>query len=470
MPNANIEPSYSNASAERCKEQGISNIEVKYRNANSHAPMKRMNVDYKLFFRRAGSLLVCVIGFFFTPVSAQSKKIWAERMAATIMASYPDSIVVRKYVTHGEERIEEKKPSRPASWDYEQGVVLKAFDVLGQQTKNPEYLNYARKVMDHFVLADGSIRTYDLVEYNIDDITPGRVVLALYRATQEQKYRKAADRLREQLTWQPRTKEGGFWHKHRYPYQMWLDGLYMAEPFYAEYSALFGEKSTDHPDKRSGPQSTVMPFDDIANQFIWAEQHMRDAKTGLLYHGWDESRQQRWANPVTGQSPEFWGRGMGWYAMALVDVLDYFPKNHPQRATLIAILQRLATAIQPYQDPSGVWHQVVNKVGVKGNYPEASASCMLVYAIAKGVRLGYLDKRFDAMSVKGFEGIVKNFIETDEQGSVHLTRTCSGAGLGGNPYRDGSFEYYIKEPLRVDDLKGVGPFIQASIELELLRK
>lgn len=197
---------------------------------------------------------------------------------------------------------------------------------------------------------------------------------------------------------------------------------------------------------------------------------MRDAKTGLLYHGWDESKQQRWANPTTGQSPEFWGRGMGWYAMALVDVLDYFPKNHPKRAALIAILQRLATAIQPYQDATGVWHQVVDKPGVKGNYAEASASCMLVYAVAKGVRLGYLDKRFDAMSTKGFEGLIKNFIETDEQGLVHLTKTCSGAGLGGNPYRDGSFDYYIKEPLRVDDLKGVGPFIQASVEMEMLRK
>jgi unsaturated rhamnogalacturonyl hydrolase len=229
----------------------------------------------------------------------------------------------------------------------------------------------------------------------------------------------------------------------------------MAEPFYAEYSVLFAQPAD---------------FDDIANQFIWTEQHTRDAKTALLYHGWDESKQQRWANPATGQSPEFWGRGMGWYAMALVDVLDYFPKNHPRRAALIAILQRLATAIQPYQDASGVWHQVINKPGVKGNYPEASASCMLVYAVAKGVRLGYLDKRFDAMAVKGFDGLLKNFIEMDDQGLVHLTKTCSGAGLGGNPYRDGSFDYYIKEPLRVDDLKGVGPFIQASVEIEMLRK
>ena len=399
-------------------------------------------------------LLIALICILTTTTFAQQKT-WGERMAATIMTNYPDSIVVRKYVTHGEERVEEKKPSRPASWDYEQGVVLHAFDVLGQQVKSPVYLNYARKIMDHFVKADGSIRTYDLVEYNIDDITPGRVVLALYNKTREEKYRKAAGLLREQLAWQPRNREGGFWHKHRYPYQMWLDGLYMAGPFYAEYTMQFGKPGD---------------FDDIANQFIWVEQHTRDAKTGLLYHGWDESKKQQWANPTTGQSPEFWGRGIGWYAMALVDVLDYFPKNHPKRGAIIAILQRLAAAIQPYQDASGVWHQVVNKPNEKGNYAEASASCMLTYAVAKGVRLGYLDKRFDAMSVKGFEGILKNFIETDEQGLVHLTKTCSGAGLGGNPYRDGTYDYYIKEPLRVDDLKGVGPFIQASVEIEMLRK
>lgn len=376
-------------------------------------------------------------------------------MAVTIMTTYPDSLVVKKYITHGDTRVEEKKPSRPAVWDYEQGVVLKGIESLGVHTKDPAYFNYMHKIMDHFVMSDGTIRTYDLLDYNIDDITPGRILLTLYRSAHEEKYRKAATLLREQLDWQPRTKEGGFWHKHRYPYQMWLDGLYMGEPFYAEYASLF---------------SRTADFDDIANQFVWTEQHLRDAKTGLLYHGWDESKQQRWADPVTGRSPEFWARAMGWYAMALVDVLDYFPKDHPRQKEIIAIFQRLASAVKAYQHPSGVWYQVMDKADVKGNYAEASASCMFVYAIAKGVRLGYLEKSFDAVSVKGFEGILKNFIETDDQGLVHLTKTCSGAGLGGNPYRDGSFEYYIKEPLRVDDLKGMGPFIQASVEIEMLKK
>jgi rhamnogalacturonyl hydrolase YesR len=386
------------------------------------------------------------------------RPIWADRMAATVMKTYPDSIVVKKYVTHGksEEKIEEAKPSRPATWDYEQGVVLRGFDELWRQTGNRTYFDYMKKMMDLFVQEDGTIRTYDLIDYNIDDITPGRVLLSLYKETKEEKYRKAADLLREQLRWQPRTKEGGFWHKHIYPYQMWLDGLYMGGPFYAEYTTTFNNGGD---------------LDDVINQFVWVEKHTRDERTGLLYHGWDESRKQRWANAQTGQSPEFWSRGMGWYAMALVDLLDYVPANHPRRKEVIDILQRLATGLKNYQDAqTGVWFQITNKPTTEGNYREASASAMFVYAIARGARLGYLDKSYDAVARKGFDGMISTFIQTDDSGTAHLLKTCSGAGLGGKPYRDGSFAYYIKEPLRTDDLKGIGPFMLASIEIELLKK
>jgi unsaturated rhamnogalacturonyl hydrolase len=376
------------------------------------------------------------------------KKSWGERMAETVMKTYPDSIVVKKSG--------EAVAKRPARWDYEQGVVLKGFDQLWKQTDNRVYFDYMKKILDQFVEPDGSIRTYDLQEFNLDHITPGRILISLYKETKEEKYKKAAEHLHEQLVQHPRTKEGGFWHKIRYPYQMWLDGLYMAGPFSAEYAATFDQPKD---------------FDDVVNQFVWMENHVRDSKTGLLYHAWDESKEQRWANPETGQSPEFWGRAMGWYAMALVDVLDYLPESHPRRKELVAILQRLATALKNYQDPvSGVWYQVIDKGTSKGNYFEASASVMFVYAFAKGSRLGYLDKSFSELAMKGFDGAVKNFIETDKQGLVHLTKTVSVGGLGGNPYRDGSFEYYISEPLRTDDLKGVGPFIQASIEIELLTK
>jgi rhamnogalacturonyl hydrolase YesR len=391
------------------------------------------------------------------PVFGQ-KKIWGERIAETVMKKYPDSIVVSKYVTHGrsETKVEEVVVTRPTRWDYEQGVVLKGFDVLWRQTGNRVYFDYMKRIMDNFIEEDGSIRTYDLLEYNIDHITPGRIVLSLYNETKEEKYKKAADLLREQLRWQPRTKEGGFWHKHRYPYQMWLDGLYMGSPFYAEYAKLFNGKKD---------------FDDIANQFIWMEQHSRDDKTGLLYHAWDESKKQRWANPQTGKSPEFWSRAMGWYAMALVDLLDYLPQDHPKRNEIIAIFKRLSVAVKNFQDPNtNVWYQVTDKATQEGNYPEASASAMFVYSIAKGVRMKYLSSDYQQVAAKGFDGLIKNFIETDSDGTVHLVKTCSGAGLGGTPYRDGSFEYYIKEPLRIDDLKGIGPFILASIELELLKK
>jgi unsaturated rhamnogalacturonyl hydrolase len=367
-------------------------------------------------------------------------------MAETIMKTYPDSIVVK--------RAGEKIASRPTSWDYEQGVVLKGFDLLYQQTHEEKYLAYMKKIIDNFVQPDGSIRTYDITDYNSDDITPGRIVLSLYAATGEEKYKKAAYALREQLKWQPRTKEGGFWHKHRYPYQMWLDGLYMYGPFYAEFAKTFKESQG---------------FTDVANQFIWMEKHARDAKTGLIYHGWDESKKQRWANPETGLSPEFWGRSIGWYAIALADVLDYFPKEHDKQKEIVAIFQRLAVALKKYQDPaSGVWYQIVDKAGVKGNYLEASASCMFTYALAKGARLGYLDKSYAAVAKKGFEGLIKNFIEKDDNGLIHLTKSVSVGGLGGNPYRDGSYEYYLSEPLRTDDLKGVGPFIEASVEIELI--
>jgi unsaturated rhamnogalacturonyl hydrolase len=377
------------------------------------------------------------------------QKSWGERMAQTMMKTYPDSIVVKAAG-------EMKSSNKPARWNYEYGVLFEGFEQLWKSTGDRAYYEYIKKIMDHFIEADGSIRTYDLLEYNIDHITPGRAVMILYNETKEEKYKKAAELLHEQLVWQPRTKEGGYWHKLRYPYQMWLDGLYMGETFAAEYSAVFND-----PKK----------FDDIVNQFVLMENHSRDSKTGLLYHAWDESKQQKWADPVTGRAPGFWGRGMGWYGMALVDVLDYFPKDHPRRKELIEILQRFATAAKNYQDPaSGVWWQVLDKATVPGNYFEASVSSMFTYALAKGTRLGYLDKSFGPIAKRAFDGLVKNFIETDAQGLTHLTKVVSVGGLGGSPYRDGSFAYYISEPLRTDDLKGVGPFIQASVEIELLKK
>jgi unsaturated rhamnogalacturonyl hydrolase len=363
----------------------------------------------------------------------------SERMAATVMTTWKDPLVT--------------DPEKPLKWSYEQGVLLKGMEGVWLSTGDGRYFSYIERGMDHFVSEDGSIRTYKLEDYNIDNVLNGRILLLLYKVTGKEKYRKAAATLREQLRTHPRTLEGGFWHKKIYPSQMWLDGLYMGEPFYAEYAATFNE-----------PED----FDDIAKQFILMEQHARDAKTGLLYHGWDESRKQRWANPQTGRSPNFWGRALGWYAMALVDVLDYFPKAHPRRRELLAILNRLAKAVERYQEPkSGLWYQVLDKGGSEGNYLEASASSMFVYALAKGVRQGYLPDSYLKVARRGFDGIRSQFIEAAPAGGVNLKGTVAVAGLGGNPYRDGSYQYYIGEKVVTNDLKGVGAFLMAANEMEI---
>jgi unsaturated rhamnogalacturonyl hydrolase len=357
----------------------------------------------------------------------------SQRMAATAMTLWKDSL-----------------PS--GKWTYDQGVILKGIEGVWQQTGDGDYFKYIQHSMDKFITADGNIKTYKSEDYNLDNLLCGRNLLTLYTVLGTEKYYKAINLLRNQLKAQPRVPEGGFWHKKRYPNQMWLDGLYMAEPFYAEYASTFKEDAD---------------FDDIANQFILAEARTRDPKTGLLYHAWDQSKKEKWADPQTGLSKNFWGRADGWYAMALVDVLDYFPANHPKRAELLAILNQLATAIKKYQDAnSGVWFEVLDKAGAKGNYLEASVSCMFVYALEKGVRMGYLPASYQTTAKKGYNGIIKQFIETDAAGQTNLKGTVSVGGLGGDPYRDGSYQYYLSEKVVTNDPKGVGAFILASVEME----
>lgn len=377
--------------------------------------------------------------FLFYGTNLRAQKPWSERMTETVMQLWPDSMAL--------------KAGQPAKWIYDQGLILKGIEKVWLRTGNGIYFDYIKKSMDFFVNKEGVIRTYKQADYNIDNITPGRNLLLLYDVLEDEKYRKAASTLREQLKNHPRTKEGGFWHKKIYPYQMWLDGLYMGEPFYAEYALRFNEPGI---------------FNDIANQFSWMEQHARDAKTGLLYHAWDESKEQRWANQSTGQSPHFWGRAMGWYGMALVDVLELFPVSHPKRTDLLNILKCYITAIKKVQDKqSGVWWQILDKGRVKGNYLEASASSMFVYTMAKAIRLGYLPASEKATVNKAYAGVLKTFVTVDN-GTVNLNRVCQVAGLGGNPYRDGSFAYYISEPIVTNDPKGLGAFILAASEMETL--
>jgi len=340
----------------------------------------------------------------------------------------------------------------PYRWHYECGLMHRAIEQVWRRTREARYYDYIKRDIDAFVGEDGSIRTYAVKEYNLDQINPGRSLLMLYRETGEDKYKQAACLLREQLHGQPRTSEGGFWHKKIYPHQVWLDGIYMALPFYAEFGRMFGEPAV---------------FDDAALQIIVVEEHARDARTGLLYHCWDESRQMAWADPQTGCSPHFWGRAMGWYAMAMVDVLDYLPQDHPSRKMIVEIFERMAAALVRVQDaPSGLWRQVLDQGSRAGNYLEASASCMFVYSIAKAVRQGTLCENYLDAARKGYQGIVDHLIRVNDKGQVNLENTCGSAGLGGTPYRDGSYEYYVNEKIVVNDYKGAGAFVLASLEME----
>lgn len=359
-------------------------------------------------------------------------------MAESMMKIHADSIQV--------------KTGKPANWDYEQGLFLKAIEQVYIRTGDAKYFDYIKKNIQSFVDEKGNIKTYHATEFNSDNITTGRALLFLYQEIADEKYKLAAQKLREQIKNQPRTQEGGFWHKDRYPNQMWLDGLYMLEPFYAEYGNIFHENN----------------WDDIIKQFELMWKGGIDPKTGLLFHAYDYAKVQPWANKSNGHSPNFWGRSMGWYEMALVDVLDYMPENHPKRKILINQLNELSEALLKIQDTkTGLWYQVPNFPGRKGNYFEASCANMFVYSFAKGARKGYLPQKFLTAAQKAYQGISKEFISKDADGNLHLEKTVSVGGLGGTPYRDGSYEYYLSEPLKKDDLKGVGPFILASLEMEI---
>ncbi len=375
-------------------------------------------------------------------VACTSQQPWSVRMADSEMTRYPKAVNLD---------FREK-----LKWDYTFGLEGLAFVQLSEKTGERKYFDYIEAYTDTMINEAGEITTYKLSNYNIDHLNPGKMLFPIYEKTQKEKYKKALVMLRDQINTHPRTNEGGFWHKKIYPYQMWLDGLYMGAPFYAECIQRFNE-----------PDSL---YDDVINQFVYVARHTFDQATGLFRHAWDESREQAWADKETGQASQVWGRAMGWYAMALVDVLDFIPAQHPRRDTIMDILQVVVRGVRQYQDTTGVWWQVMDKGGKEGNYLEATASSMFVYALLKAVNHNYIDNSYLAVAKKGYEGILNQFIVVDEQGLVNLTSCCSVAGLGGNPYRPGTYEYYLSEPIRDNDPKGVGPFIMASMLYEDLKK
>lgn len=345
--------------------------------------------------------------------------------------------------------------SKKLKWSYTLGVELESFWDVYQRYGNDRILEYILSYTDKAVNDDGSINTYDLSHYNIDQINTGKLLFKVYDLTKEEKYLKAIHLLYSQLEGQPRTSEGGFWHKNVYPHQMWLDGIYMGSPFLAQYGQRFSENKQ-------------AVYDDVTKQFTLIAKYTFDPATGLFRHAWDESKSQPWANPTTGQSAHTWGRAQGWFFMALIDVLDYIPENYSKRDELLSILRTIADGVLKTQDTkTGLWYQVMDMPDRDGNYLEATCSSMFCYSLLKGVRKGYFGEIHREAGQKAFKGICDHLIKTNADGTISLTQCCEVAGLGGASQRNGTFEYYISEPIRDNDPKGIGPFIKACLEMEI---
>jgi unsaturated rhamnogalacturonyl hydrolase len=385
------------------------------------------------------SLLLCLISLSalagITLTEKDSIK-WSERMAHSVMKRNPTLWQID----------ENKKPK----WDYKPSFVLSAFEQLYQLTNNKQYQLYGKQYLDMFVDSTGTIDHYEANEYNLDALNPGKLLFNLYQDTHDTRYLLAMQLLRKQLETQPRTPAGVFWHKKIYPNQVWTDGMYMNLPFYTRFTQLFENGKA---------------LDDVAKQFELIQASIVDSKLKLPYHAYDESKQMDWANKTTGTSPTIWCRGVGFYFMALVDVLDYFPKQHPKYTALVNQVRGLTKAVIAVQDASGLWYQVMDKSKLESNYLETSGTAMLAYAIAKSVNKGYLPNKYKKYATKAFDGILANRVVKGEDGEIHLTQISQGIGLGGNPYRDGSNKYYVQAKQFMDNSMGVGAFILAALAL-----
>jgi unsaturated rhamnogalacturonyl hydrolase len=384
-------------------------------------------------------IAISLLGLFACKPSSRSKPSdkWSVRMANTVIEQY-DSLV--NYQNSNESK----------RWQYDVAMLGGAIDKLGYL--DPQYSEYMKSYIDRFVQENGTILTYRLESYNIDNINPGKNLLTLYKRTGEEKYKRAFEQLVDQMRIHPKTASDGYWHKNIYPNQLWLDGIYMASPFLAQYAKEY-----------NAPEW----FDVVTHQIVNIYGKTLDPNTKLLYHACDESRQMAWSNPETGHSPHFWSRAMGWYLMAIVDVLDYLPETHNQRDTILDIFQTTIEALLNVCDTeTGLWCQVLDQCSRDGNYVEASGSIMYTYAMAKAANKGYIPIKYLDIANEKFDAVVKHLIDIEENGHLSLRNTCGGCGLGGNPYRDGSFEYYTTERIVVNDTKGIGPFILAAIELD----
>lgn len=371
---------------------------------------------------------------------------------------------IERYI---DELMEKSTPDRPvwniekilqgekSTWNYIDGCMIKAILEMYAITRQEKYLRFADAFIDCKVKEDGSIEGYDVGELNIDNINAGKTLFELYDLTGKEKYRRAIDLVYSQIRQMPRTEEGNFWHKNIYPNQVWLDGLYMCQPFYMEYETRFNNKKN---------------YDDIFSQFGQVVKNMRDEKTGLYYHAYDSSRKMFWCDKVTGLSRNFWLRALGWFSMALLDTLDKMDKSCEESyESMKKVFLELMDAMLRYQDESGMWYQVVNLGGMDRNYLETSGSSIMAYALLKGVRLGFLPESYREYGQKAFDGICGKYLSTDEGGNLHLGGICLVAGLGGPQRRSGTYDYYMSEPVVKDDAKGVGPFLLAYTEILRLK-
>lgn len=379
-------------------------------------------------------------------ISCDKKTPMSVQMVDSQMSRCPEAT----YLDYAEGRLK---------WSYTPGLELKAFLDVYETYGNQAIYDYVFDWYNQIVNEDGTIKTYSVEKYNVDLICPGRSLFYFYDKTGDEKFRKAIELLKSQLDAHPRTEAGAFWHKLIYPHQVWLDGVYMASPFYTEYAVRYLE----------GEEQTKV-FDEVITEFEVAAKYTFDPETKLYRHAWDESKSMFWCNPETGQSQHCWGRALGWYVIAAVDVLDYLPEDYAGREKLISLLQTILAELPKWADKeSGVWYQVLDQPGREGNYLEATCSAMFSYTYLKAVRLGYIDESYSQYALDLYQDVVDTFISTDDQGRISLEQCCSVGGLGGSNNRMGDYAYYLSEPIRPNDSKGVGPFIWASLEIEQLK-
>ncbi|CAM3483945.1 glycoside hydrolase family 105 protein [Marinicrinis lubricantis] len=352
---------------------------------------------------------------------------WAEKACEALMAKF------------------EPEQLPPDRFHYHQGVFLSGMEKCWRETKKDKYYYYLKRWVDSQVQEDGSIKKFNADE--LDDIQPGVLLFNLYEQTGDERYKKALHTLVPLLKEWKTNPSGGFWHKGRYPNQMWLDGLYMAGPIAVQFGKTFGESNY---------------FDMMTYQALLMEKHTKDPETGLLYHGWDETKEASWADPETGQAPEFWGRAIGWYPVALLEMFEHLPEDHKDKTALVKVVQDLLIALTKYQDEAtGLWYQVVDKGHLDDNWLESSCTALYVHAIAKAVRMGYLDPQYMKVAWKGYQGIIDT-LKHDENGNVVIGNICIGTGIG-------DYAHYIARPTSENDLHGAGAFILMCVEMSLAK-